>query len=96
MTRQIDIDDRIWQDRVPVTLELASTRHLGIHDEVRGGQGLLDDARYRPLVGPLEAYVCTECGYYETYVKELDEIEWDKLVGFSWINSKPPQGGPFR
>jgi hypothetical protein len=96
LTRQVDIDDRIAQDKVPVTVAVAATRHLGILDEVRGEETLFEEARYRPLVGPLEAFVCTDCGYYETYVKDLKKIDWDKVIGFSWVNPKPPEDGPFR
>lgn len=49
-----------------------------------------------PLVGQLEAYVCTECGYHETYVREPKTLPWDDLQGFTWVNSDPPEGGPFR
>lgn len=48
------------------------------------------------LVGQLEAYVCTACGYYETYVVEPSKIEWDKLVGFSMLNPEADPSGPFR
>ena len=34
--------------------------------------------------GDVEAFVCTECGYFEEYVKEPRAIEWDKMKGFRW------------
>ncbi len=48
-------------------------------------------------VGLLEAYVCTDCGYHETYVKDLPDVPWEKIDGFRWVN--PPQQdepGPYR
>jgi hypothetical protein len=45
-------------------------------------------------VGTLEAYVCTKCGYFETYVKQPDKIPFEQLRGFSWVNSA--SDGPYR
>ena len=42
-----------------------------------------------PGVGELEAYLCADCGYFETYVKEPKKMEWDKLIDLQWVN--PPQ-----
>lgn len=36
-------------------------------------------------VGELEAYLCGECGYYETYVKDPASLAFDNLVGFRWL-----------
>ena len=33
----------------------------------------------------VEAYVCTECGYFEEYIKEPREVAWDRLETFSWL-----------
>ncbi|MBI2388345.1 MAG: hypothetical protein HYV09_01900 [Deltaproteobacteria bacterium] len=33
---------------------------------------------------PVEAFVCTECGYFEEYVKNPTTIPWDQFVGFRW------------
>lgn len=40
----------------------------------------------RRSVAGVEAYVCVQCGYFEEYVKEreLAEVPWEKLDGFSW------------
>lgn len=38
-------------------------------------------------VGRLEAYLCTDCGYYETYVIEPNTVSFDSIVGFEWVNS---------
>ena len=32
----------------------------------------------------VEAYVCTECGYFEEYVKAPRDVAWEKLAPFSW------------
>jgi predicted nucleic-acid-binding Zn-ribbon protein len=34
--------------------------------------------------GDLEAYVCTECGYFESYVKQPAAVPWTQLAGFRW------------
>jgi hypothetical protein len=39
-------------------------------------------------VGRLEAYVCTTCGYLETYVQEPDKVPFDEIVSFSWIGGE--------
>ncbi len=49
-----------------------------------------------PMIGRLETYVCTECGYHETYVASPATIEWDKLAGFTWVNERPRNIGPYR
>jgi len=49
-----------------------------------------------PEVGRLEAYVCADCGYHETYVKEPDAVPWDRIAGFAWVNPPPADTGPFR
>jgi predicted nucleic-acid-binding Zn-ribbon protein len=49
-----------------------------------------------PRLGELEAYVCTECGYYESYVKDPASTPWDQLSGFRLINPDGPPDGPYR
>ena len=44
--------------------------------------GWLGDG-YRP-VGDLEGYVCTDCGYFEEYVRNPRSVPWDTLQGFRW------------
>jgi predicted nucleic-acid-binding Zn-ribbon protein len=43
-----------------------------------------------------ETYVCTECGYQETYVQNLASVAFDRIVGFRWVNEPPPAGGAYR
>ena len=47
-------------------------------------------------LGVLEAYVCTECGYYESYVKDVDSVRWSELSGFRLVNPEPDKEGPYR
>ena len=47
-------------------------------------------------VGELEAYLCGDCGYFESYVKDPDSVDYDSLVGFRWLNEPPPKDGPYR
>ena len=53
------------------------------------------ETEYVP-VGQLEAWVCTECGFYETYVKDPSTVPFDELDGFRWVHPRPVEGGPFR
>lgn len=47
--------------------------------------------------GQLEAYVCTRCGYYESYVRDPQRIDWDEIAGFSFINpGQHDEPGPYR
>lgn len=54
------------------------------------------DGNVRLLVGQLEAYVCTTCGFHETYVRDPGTVDWDDVQGFTWINPEPVPEGPFR
>lgn len=47
-------------------------------------------------IGLLEAYVCTDCGYLETYLKDPSATPFDKLKGFRWVNEPAPRRGAFR
>jgi predicted nucleic-acid-binding Zn-ribbon protein len=48
-------------------------------------------------IGLLEAYVCASCGYFETYVQEPEQVDWDNVQGLTWVNPLPPDGeGPYR
>ncbi len=47
-------------------------------------------------VGPLEAYVCTECGYMETYVIAPQAVSFEQVRGFRWLNEPNAERGPFR
>jgi hypothetical protein len=60
---------------------------LGAETELaRQALGLLRDEQGRTaLVGRLEAYVCTECGYIEVYVQDPLAIPFEKLEGFTWV-----------
>ena len=46
--------------------------------------GLIKVIKEGPL-GQLEAYLCGECGFYETYVKDPTNQAYDSLVGFRWL-----------
>jgi len=46
--------------------------------------------------GELEAYLCADCGYFETYVKSPGSVPFEELRGFRWVNVAPPADGPFR
>jgi predicted nucleic-acid-binding Zn-ribbon protein len=48
------------------------------------------------LHGTLEAYLCGDCGYFETYIQEVSKVPLEKLEGFRWINAETDGAGPFR
>jgi len=56
---------------------------LGI--ERSESQGFIKVIKEGP-VGKLEAYFCTTCGYFETYVKDVASIPFEKIIGFKWVN----------
>ena len=66
---------------------------IGFIEKVRGKWLKVFDTK---KVGPLEAYVCTECGYYETYVKSPESIPFAQLAGFRYVNPEAVEQGPFR
>ena len=33
----------------------------------------------------VEAYLCTECGYFEEYVSAPKDVPWASLEGFTWV-----------
>jgi len=35
----------------------------------------------------VEAYICTECGYFEEYVKDAKNLDWDKLEAFRYCSN---------
>ncbi len=38
----------------------------------------------KTIQAAVEAYVCTECGYFEEYVKNPSAVPWEKLTPFRW------------
>jgi predicted nucleic-acid-binding Zn-ribbon protein len=46
--------------------------------------------------GSLEAYICTECGYHETYVVDPQNIPWDRVAGFHFLHAEVDGEGPYR
>lgn len=40
----------------------------------------------RDPIGLLEAYVCMDCGYHESYVTAPDRLQWQQLAGFHYVN----------
>ena len=52
-------------------------------------------SRVQP-VGQLEAYVCAECGFLESYVQAASEVPFDKLPGWVWLNPDAPSNEPYR
>ncbi len=59
-------------------------RRIAIASETT--RGWLGESENESLAGDVEAWVCTECGYFEEYVKQPAGVPWDKLEGFSWCN----------
>jgi hypothetical protein len=68
------------------------TRALGVSKEPTR----LASGNAWPLYGRLETYLCTECGFYETYVADVKKVEFEKLHGFVWVNPGTEPEGPFR
>jgi hypothetical protein len=39
-------------------------------------------------IGEFEAFVCGDCGAFETYVKNPNDVPWDQIHGFRWIGQE--------
>jgi hypothetical protein len=52
----------------------------------------------RSNAGDVEAYVCTDCGYFEEHVahSDLRTLAWEKVEGFEWHSAPSGGSGPFR
>ena len=49
------------------------------------------------FVGSLEAYVCTNCGYFEHYVRDPKALDFEGMTGFEWVNDlRLASGRPYR
>ena len=46
-------------------------------------------------IGPLEAFLCADCGYYELYLREPRSVPYENIPGFTWLNSLGPSA-PYR
>lgn len=96
LAAQADADDSFHSEGKHFSrAEEATNRPVGHSDQiVETGFWAFGDVRL--LLGELEAYVCVDCGYHESYVKSPESLEWESLRGFSWVN--PPQSGdgPYR
>jgi hypothetical protein len=52
---------------------------------------------FESFLGVMTAFVCTECGYQESYVNSPGEVPWNDLEGGVWLNPDAPDAtGPFR
>lgn len=49
---------------------------------VRQKTGMLSSEEHSAEV---EAFVCTECGYLEEYVKAPADVPWESLPLFRWV-----------
>ena len=47
-------------------------------------------------VGSFEAFLCADCGYFETYIKQPSAVDFDRLQGFHWLNGELAEQGPYR
>ena len=84
---------------------LASVPDLGDHAKARASdQRAIGRMYYHDHEGdrrmqrmaPVEAYVCTECGYFEEYVINPEAIPWDTLAHFQWCRGTPTEQTPYR
>jgi len=44
----------------------------------------------------VEAYICTDCGYFEEYVKAPGEVAWHEVEGFQYVREEGAEQGPYR
>lgn len=36
-------------------------------------------------VGELRGVICSQCGYFEHYLRDVDGMPWESLIGFEWL-----------
>ena len=53
-------------------------------DRIRGARTLDRSDKESWIAASVEAFVCTDCGYFEEYVKDAGNVAWDKLPHFRW------------
>lgn len=73
--------------------------HLPLQPDDAGGEApriRMIHAGTGTRIGPLEAYVCADCGYYESYVRAPDRVDWDSIPELEWLNLEPRDDGPYR
>ena len=98
LQEQPDIDGAGVHDEQPVVREAAvesRRRAVGLSAETIDS-GFMAFGRVRVLMGTLEAFVCADCGYHESYVAEPQSVDWEAMRGFRWVNDPMPDGGPYR
>jgi predicted nucleic-acid-binding Zn-ribbon protein len=72
------VDSRTVVGHCPAPLGIERTQSGGLIKVIKEGP-----------VGKLEAYICTSCGFYETYIKDPAGVQYESLIGFKWINPSP-------
>jgi hypothetical protein len=48
------------------------------------------EVRVERLMAQTEAYVCTECGWFEEYVARPEEVPWNRAEGGRWYSGDAP------
>ncbi len=92
---QPDVENLVAADGGPAMRGTAvPARVVGVGKVV--DSGWYNWGQISPLIGTLEAYVCADCGYHESYVSEPQSVDWDSIRKFSWVNADPARDTPFR
>lgn len=68
----------------------------GLGDSTSPPKGLWQEINHTGEYHYVEAYICTECGYMETYAQSPGDIPFERLKGFTWVNPEQPEEGPYR
>lgn len=97
LATQTDTDGSVDLSGTPAVHEHGHERKqrvVGVSSEVVD-TGWLQFGKVRPLIGALEAYVCGDCGFFESYVIEPKSVDWDNIQGFAWVG-RDDATGPYR
>ena len=70
-----------------------STQAIGTTAVLKGSSIF---GRYVHSRHDIEAYLCADCGYLESYVKSPGAIPYESLKGFRWVNTPSPPEGAYR
>jgi len=80
---------------VPDSIGGAYSRQV-LGDSSTPPKGLWQEINHVSEPHHVEAFICADCGYMETYASDPASIPFDRLPNFTWVNPEHTKQGPFR
>ena len=77
VTQRTDVNtgSQVVRGHCPAPLGVSRTESEGFLKVIKEGP-----------IGKLEAYFCSSCGFYETYIADPSSINYESIIGFRWIS----------